>query len=57
MTSVERELLERAEGVCLTPPPSLSEDVRDAVVNAASKVFSLEPRAVSAAEFTERVSS
>ena len=57
MTSVERELLERAEGVCLAPPPSLREDVRDAVVNAASKVFSLEPQAVSAAEFTERVSS
>jgi lipoyl(octanoyl) transferase len=53
MTSVERELIERAEGVCLALPPSLGDDVRAAVVNAASRVFSLEPQDVSAAEFSE----
>src|SRR5829696_10516962 len=31
MTSVERELLEPADGVCLAPSPSLADDVRHAV--------------------------
>jgi lipoyl(octanoyl) transferase len=43
MTSVERELLERKNGVCLAPSPSLRDDVRDAVVAGTSAVFSLSP--------------
>ncbi len=43
MTSVEREFLERADGVCLTPSPALADDVRRAVVASAAEVFSLEP--------------
>lgn len=42
MTSVERELLEHAGGVCLAASASLSEDVREAVVNAAARVFQLD---------------
>ena len=45
MTSVERELTERKDGVCLATSPSLAEDVRDAVVSAAASVFGLTPRA------------
>jgi lipoyl(octanoyl) transferase len=53
MTSIERELVERAEGVCLAASPSLGDDVREAVVDAAARVFSLEPQVVSATEFSE----
>ena len=42
MTSVERELLERKEGVCLAPSPTLATDVRDAVSAAMARVFALE---------------
>jgi lipoyl(octanoyl) transferase len=55
MTSVERELLEGKDGVCLAPSAALGEDAREAVVHAASGVFSLEPRLITAhqlAEFT-----
>jgi lipoate-protein ligase B len=41
MTSVERELLERAGGACLAPPPGLFGDVRAAVVAAAGRTFGL----------------
>ena len=50
MTSVERELLEHADGVCLAPSPALAEQVRDAVVSAAGRVFSLDPRGREPAE-------
>ena len=43
MTSVERELLGRKEGVCLAPSPTLADDVRDAVTRAAGEVFGLTP--------------
>ncbi len=49
MTSVEQELLRRADGVCSAPSPSLGQDVRDAVVRAAGDVFALEPAAAPAA--------
>ena len=44
MTSIDRELTERNDGVCLATSPSLGEDARVAVVSAASKVFCLAPR-------------
>ena len=44
MTSVERELLEGANGPCLAPSPSLAADVRESVVHAFGQVF--ERRAV-----------
>jgi lipoate-protein ligase B len=46
MTSVERELTERNDGVCLATSPLLGDDVRASVVSAASKVFGLAPRAI-----------
>ena len=46
MTSVERELLQRATGACLAPSASLWDDVSDAVVSAAADVFDLAPREV-----------
>jgi lipoate-protein ligase B len=55
MTSIERELLERATGPCLAAPPSLGEETRDAVVNAAAAVFSLAPVSLPAAELTSLV--
>ena len=48
MTSVERELLENASGVCLAPTPALSDEVRDAVVAETAFVFDLEPRRLDA---------
>lgn len=44
MTSVERELTERAEGVCLAVSPTLFDDARDAVVEAAASVLGLTAR-------------
>jgi lipoate-protein ligase B len=49
MTSVERELLERADGTCLAPSPALGDDVREAVVASAATVFDLTPSALDAA--------
>jgi len=43
MTSVERELLDRADGACLAQTPALLDDVRASVVRAAGHVFGLEP--------------
>ncbi|HJQ22143.1 MAG TPA: lipoyl(octanoyl) transferase LipB [Gemmatimonadaceae bacterium] len=43
MTSVERELLEHRDGVCLAPSASLMEDVRESVVAAAGRVFGVIP--------------
>jgi lipoyl(octanoyl) transferase len=48
MTSVEREILDGASGVCLAPPPTLAEDVRQATVRAFGDVF--ERRAVTTDE-------
>jgi lipoyl(octanoyl) transferase len=42
MTSVERELLERAEGVCAAPSPTLGDDVRVSVVRSFGEVFARE---------------
>ena len=46
MTSVERELLDRADGACLAPSASLWDDTCDAVIAAAADVFDLAPRDV-----------
>jgi lipoyl(octanoyl) transferase len=50
MTSVERELLEHAQGVCLSPSASLGDDAREAVLRAAARVFSLRPVPVTQAQ-------
>ena len=50
MTSVERELLERADGACAAPSPTLTDDVREAVVRAASTAFQLAPHSVADAQ-------
>jgi lipoate-protein ligase B len=57
MTSVERELLEHADGACLAPSPALGEQVRDAVAAAAGGVFSLSPAARDVAELEARLTS
>lgn len=43
MTSVAREMLERADGPCLAPPPTLNADVGDAAVTAFAEVFERRP--------------
>ena len=43
MTSVEQELLRRADGVCHAPSPALGQEVREAVVRAVCAVFALDP--------------
>jgi lipoyl(octanoyl) transferase len=42
MTSVERELTERAEGVCLAASPDIASITRQAVITSAAAVFSLD---------------
>ena len=49
MTSVERELLERAQGPCLAPSPSLLDDVRAGTVAAFAALFVLTPHPMDAA--------
>jgi lipoate-protein ligase B len=46
MTSVERELLDGANGPCLAVSPALGDETREAVVEAAAKLFSLHPVAI-----------
>jgi lipoyl(octanoyl) transferase len=48
MTSIERELIERNDGVCLATSPAIGDDARAAVVSAAARVFNLAPRLVEA---------
>lgn len=43
MTSVERELLERADGACFAPSPSLFDDVRLRTIAEFASRFRLEP--------------
>jgi lipoate-protein ligase B len=43
MTSVERELLEREDGMCLAPNPALFENVSRVVAGKAGDVFGLTP--------------
>lgn len=49
MTSVERELLDGANGPCLAVSPTLAAETRAAVITTTSRLFSLEPVAMSAA--------
>ncbi len=48
MTSVERELLARADGACLAPSPALFDEVRNAVTDAAATSFALDAEPLSA---------
>lgn len=48
MTSVERELLEAASGVCLAPSPALFDDVRSRTIAAFANLFALTPVAMDA---------
>ena len=57
MTSVERELVERAEGACLATSPSLADDVRDAVSAAAAEVFDLTMRRTTPGTLTAMLGS
>jgi len=43
MTSVEREILDGASGVCLAPTPSLGSDAREATIAAFGTVFGRTP--------------
>ncbi len=49
MTSVERELLDAAEGTCLAPSPALLDEVRAHTVAAFSGLFDLTPEPADAA--------
>jgi len=57
MTSVERELAERNDGVCLATSPALGDDARAAVVSASANVLSLSPRAVEVGELEPLLSA
>lgn len=56
MTSVERELLDTADGPCLAPSPALFDDVRTRTVAALASLFTLTPQATDAAAFAASVS-
>lgn len=43
MTSLEQELLRRADGPCLAPSPTLADDTARAVINATGELFGLAP--------------
>ena len=49
MTSIERELTARKDGVCFASSPSLMDDARDAVVATAGHVFDVVAKNVDAA--------
>ena len=51
MTSVARELLDRADGTGRAPSPTLGEEVRAAVVDEFGGVFARAPRDVTASDF------
>jgi lipoyl(octanoyl) transferase len=55
MTSVERELTERRNGVCLAVSPALADDVKTAVIASTAGVFGLTPVSLDAAALESRV--
>ena len=57
MTSVERELMEHADGACLAQSPALADEVRESVVAAASRVFSLAPKPMEPAGLEQLLST
>lgn len=57
MTSVERELLERADGPCLAPDPDLFAKVTDAVITSAAHTFSLAPASIDRAELDAMIAA
>ena len=57
MTSVERELLERATGPCLAPDPDLLDRAREALVHAAGATFGLVPTAMAADALATRIAA
>jgi lipoate-protein ligase B len=50
MTSVERELLDGANGPCLATPPDLMEQTHSAVIAATARLFALDPVPMAADE-------
>jgi len=57
MTSVERELLERADGACLAPSPSLVDDVRARTIAAFAGLFALQPEPFTPSALSASLSS
>lgn len=57
MTSVERELLERAGGPCLATSPTLGDEVHAAVVRSTGSLFSLEPTPIAGDALREIVAA
>jgi lipoyl(octanoyl) transferase len=57
MTSVERELLDAADGTCLAPSPTLWDDAREQTIAAFCRQFTLTPVATDAAALAALLSS
>jgi lipoate-protein ligase B len=57
MTSVERELLEAANGPCLAPSPALFDEVRDRTVAAFASLFTLTPEPTDIAAFSASIAT
>jgi lipoate-protein ligase B len=57
MTSIERELTERKDGVCFAASPTLLEDAREAVATATASVFDLSLRRIEAAALEARLAT
>ncbi|MBM3907355.1 MAG: lipoyl(octanoyl) transferase LipB [Gemmatimonadetes bacterium] len=57
MTSVERELLDAADGACLAPSPALWDDARERTVAAFGRQFTLTPEATDATALVASLSS
>lgn len=55
MTSVERELLEAATGVCLAPSPALFDDVRERTIAAFATLFTVTPQPLNAAALSAAI--
>ncbi len=56
MTNVERQLLERADGTCVAPSPTLMGDVTSSVVSAAARLFNLTPTPIDASALRALIS-
>jgi lipoate-protein ligase B len=55
MTSVEQELLDRGDGACFAPLPTLAEEMRVATTRTFGVVFARRPVSVTLAEVEDRV--
>jgi lipoyl(octanoyl) transferase len=57
MTSIEQEMLRRADSTCLAPSPALMDEAREAVIGGLAETFGWSPRELSFSELRSELAA